>query len=119
MSGIRVTIPPSPRGVATRLGLTSWVNRKAFPAQAYFLSINNARRSLKSVGSSEDDCESIVAMMAIILKRDEAFIDYVLDTCEQDVADDDNWQAHFEAFAWILLQRYYRDIASNDWDPDD
>lgn len=112
----RVRLPPAAQGWDARLSLKRWVGSIAWdPAPRYGV-IDRMRESLLGLNLPDlaDDPETIVTATFQALLMDEQFKHYVIVDCTQDLTQAEEWEGAARAYAWVVLQRYNRDLGGQD-----
>jgi hypothetical protein len=118
MSGVlkRVRLPPDVKAWEVRLQLKRWVGSLAFDPEPRYKVIKRARQSYMDMDLVDlaDDPEAIVNVISYVLLNDEQFHKYVIVDCKQDLTASDDWPNLGRAYAWVLLQRYNRELGGQD-----
>jgi hypothetical protein len=112
----RVRLPPDIKAWEVRLQLKRWVTSLAFDPGPRYKVIEQARQSYldMSLGDLADDPEAIVNVISYVLLNDEQFQYYVIVDMQQDLTASDDWASLGRAYAWVLLQRYNRELGGQD-----
>ncbi len=118
MSGAlqRIRLPHEAQAWSKKLDLASWVNDKKWNKEPRFKILSQVRETWTIAGLLElgDDPESIVEAAYTFFERDQVFISYVLNDCEQEMTADGDWKAAIVAYTWVVLQRYNRELGGED-----
>lgn len=118
MSGAlqRIRLPPEAQAWAKKLNLAAWVKSSKWNKEPRFTVITKVREAWSAAGRVDlgDDPESIVKSAYMYFETDEEFTCYVLDVCEQDMTGVGEWEAAFTAYAWVVLQRYNKELGGED-----
>jgi len=98
-----------------RLDLKAWVNRRRWETGPRYKVIDNVRECWASMDRPElgDDPETIVGSTFGLFLHDQEFVKYVLEECSQDVTTDEEWEEIARAYAWVILQRYNRELGGD------
>lgn len=110
----RVVLPPEVKaGWEKKLGLKKWVDRKEWAEGPRYLMVEAARASWESVDRKDfaDDPETLVGSMYPYLVNDQEFTSFVGET--QVVTEASVWNEIAKAYAWVILQRYNRELGGD------
>lgn len=108
----RVQLPPESLGWEARLKLRRWIDGKTWNSASRYAVIKKARDIWLGFGHSElaDDPHTIVTVIFAYLNQDEEFQHHVIETAKQTLTDPADWQAAATAYAWVVLQKYNKDL---------
>lgn len=111
----RVQLPLEARSWAAKLSLRAWVERREWVKEWRFKVIDKVRETWTVSGNAamSDDPEAIVSAAFGYLGNDREFADYVLDECQMDMTGEGAWVPLLKAYAWVVLQRYNRELGGD------
>jgi hypothetical protein len=114
----RVVLPRESQAWAKKLDLVRWVRAREWNAEPRLKIITKVREIWTIAGRVDlgDDPESIVRAAYGYFETDEDFATYVLVDCNQDMTAEGDWEAANTAYAWVVLQRYNRDLGGEEDD---
>jgi len=112
----RVQLPPEALAWDTRVQLRRWVDAKDWDAAPRYAMIEKARETWLLLGLPDlaDDPQMIVTAIFAYLQKDQQFQHYVLYTAKQTLTDPADWEAVAMAYAWVVLQKYNKDLGGQD-----
>jgi hypothetical protein len=116
----RVILPGEAMGWEAKLKLRSWVNNKDWDAGPRYVLVDTARASWDAMGRPEfaDDPDLLVGSIYEYLLKDEEFKKRVVVDLKQHITEAEVWNEVAKAYAWVILQRYNRDLGEGDEDDD-
>jgi hypothetical protein len=119
-----VRIPAHLLETAKRYELQRWVNRKDFPADDWFQSVDECKAILtrhKPGESIEDGIygdepindDAVALMLGTSLHENGALTTYVVSTAQGFT--EDEWPNILKAAGYAVLQRYYLSVKKGEW----
>lgn len=116
----RVILPAEAMGWEAKLKLKSWVNNKNWDPKPRYVLVDTARASWDAMGRPEfaDDPDLLVGSMYEYLLKDEEFKKRVVVDLKQHITETGVWNEVAKAYAWVILQRYNRELGGEDDDDD-
>ena len=112
----RIRLPQPAQAWSKKLDLVGWVNSKSWDPEPRFKIITKIREIWTIAGLADlgDDPTSIVRVAYLVLSKDQEFARYVLEDCGQDMTAEEDWEAANTAYAWVVLQRYNKELGGED-----
>lgn len=111
--GIRV--PPHLLALGKTVALQSWVDSRKFPRDKYFETIDGFRSDLsKYCNVDEVDNSVLVTMIAATVEAEGALVGHVIEN-KGDISDEEAWTNFLKAAAWLIYQRYTREVENGKW----
>ena len=101
-----------------KYGLRAWFDGKKFPKTAYFEHVDALRREYRKLidEGTDPNWEFMQPTVSRSLSRS-GLLGGHLDNKEIDVDDEEEWARIGEAAGWVVLERYEKAVADDDWSP--
>lgn len=111
----RIRLPPSALSWEKRLQIRRWMNEPAWDPELKYFAIDQVRAIWLSQDQQDlaDDPDVIATLIFPFLAKDAEFHRFVVYDCDQDLSDDE-WESATRAYAWMVLQRYNRELGGQD-----
>lgn len=108
----RIRLPAEVQAWEKHLKLKKWVDGSGWNPEPRYAVVDAARGCWEQMGRPEfgDDPEAIVGSIYQYLVQDQGFISFVIEQRDQVVTDPAEWDEIAKAYAWVILQRYNRDL---------
>lgn len=112
----RVHLPAQVQGWDAKLKLRKWVNHKSWDTGPRYAVINQARNSWDAMGYPDfaDDPQILVGSVYEYLVKDQGLVARVVEGLTQFVTDEEEWNQIAKAYAWVILQRYNRELGGEE-----
>lgn len=107
-----IRLPAKCQGWEAKLGLAGFVNSKSWNMQPRRDLVEKVREAWLTLGLTDfaDDPGAIVSALHAFLLSDEEMLDYVLNKRKLTITSDADWQSVTETYAYVILQRYNREM---------
>lgn len=112
----RVKLPGEALAWNKKLKLSKWIEKDDWDPEPRYLLVTTARASWDAMGRPEfaDDPETLVSSMYQYLLKDEEFKVRVVVDLNQQITGTQEWDELARAYAWVILQRYNRELGGDD-----
>lgn len=112
----RVRLPPEALAWEARLQLRRWIDGRGWDTAPRYAMIESARDTWLGLGHPDlaDDPQMIATAIFAYVLKDEQFQHHVIHTAKQTLTDPADWDGAARAYAWVVLQRYNKELGGQD-----
>lgn len=112
----RIRLPPEAQGWEKRLEIRRWVDGSAWDPEPRYAVIEGIRGIWLELGHDDlaDAPEVIAAAMLSYMREDAEYRRFVIYDATQTLTEDADWEGAISAYAWVVLQKYNRELGGQD-----
>jgi hypothetical protein len=112
----RIRLPPEAQAWEKRLQIRRWIDGTGWDAELRYALIEGVRGIWLEQGHEDlaDAPEVIAVGMLPYMLKDAEFQRFVIYDAKQTLTDEADWEGATSAYAWIVLQKYNRELGGQD-----